>query len=132
MPAQIRRWMLFVDGENLTIRAQEYANRIGIELEPGTFFMKDVFVWLADQRTDYFRRHFVEWHLESPVVRSYYYTSLIGDDVKLQEVLRLRHIGFDPQVFKKTTGQMKSKGVDISLTKDMLSHAFLDHYEAPS
>jgi uncharacterized LabA/DUF88 family protein len=55
----------------------------------------------------------------------------VGDDDKLQGVrLQLRHLGFDPQVFKKTSRQTKSKGVDITLTIDMLSHAFLDNYEA--
>jgi len=37
-------------------------------------------------------------------------------------------LDFDPQVFKKTS-QARSKGIDITLTKDMLSHAFLDHYQ---
>jgi len=32
-------------------------------------------------------------------------------------------------VFKKSKQQEKAKGVDISLTKDMLSHAFMDHYQ---
>lgn len=40
----------------------------------------------------------------------------------------MRALGFDPQVFKKSSNSPKSKGVDIALTKDMLSHAFQDHY----
>ena len=37
-------------------------------------------------------------------------------------------MGFDPNVFKKTRKEQKAKGVDIALTKDMLSHAFLGNY----
>jgi uncharacterized LabA/DUF88 family protein len=37
-------------------------------------------------------------------------------------------VGFSPSVFKKKEG--KSKGVDIALTSDLLSHAFLDNYDA--
>ena len=38
-------------------------------------------------------------------------------------------MGFNPQVFKRDANQKKAKGVDIALTKDMLTHAFLGHYE---
>src|SRR5207249_1613714 len=41
----------------------------------------------------------------------------------------LRSLRFDPQVFKRLSGTQKSKGVDIALTKDMLSHAFLGNYQ---
>src|SRR5262249_28661329 len=37
-------------------------------------------------------------------------------------------LSFDPQVFKKEAQSQRSKGVDITLTKDMLSHAFLGNY----
>jgi uncharacterized LabA/DUF88 family protein len=63
-------------------------------------------------------------------IRAYYYTSVTGDDVKIAEVKQaLRYLHFDPQVFKKTFRQQKSKGVDITLTKDMLSHAYSDNYD---
>ena len=38
-------------------------------------------------------------------------------------------MGFDPQVFKKNARTTKSKGVDVTLTKDVLSHAFLNNYD---
>jgi uncharacterized LabA/DUF88 family protein len=41
----------------------------------------------------------------------------------------LRALQFDPQVFKKDSGSAKSKGVDITLTKDVLSHAFFNNYD---
>ena len=122
--------MLFVDGENLTLRGQEYGAKRGVEPQPGSYFMKDVFVWLPDREPQRLQ-NYLPWYLGNyPLVRAYYYTSLVGDDDKLQSVRhQLRQLGFDPQVFKKTAGQ-KSKGVDITLTKDMLSHAFLNHYDA--
>jgi uncharacterized LabA/DUF88 family protein len=62
-------------------------------------------------------------------LRGYYYTSVVGDEQKIWTVKQsLRALDFDPQVFKKTS-QARSKGIDITLTKDMLSHAFLDHYQ---
>jgi uncharacterized LabA/DUF88 family protein len=42
---------------------------------------------------------------------------------------QLRRLGFDPNVFKKPKQTQKAKGVDIALTKDMLSHAFRGNYE---
>ena len=42
---------------------------------------------------------------------------------------KLWELGFSPEVFKKLKGSEKAKGVDIALTKDMLSHAFRNHYD---
>ena len=41
---------------------------------------------------------------------------------------RIWQLQFSQYVFKKES-QKKSTGVDISLTNDMLTHAFLGHYE---
>ncbi len=38
--------------------------------------------------------------------------------------------GFEPHVFKKNAANQKTKGVDIQLTNDMLSHAFRDNYDS--
>ncbi len=40
------RWMLFVDGENFTIRAQELAERQKITLVEGPYFKRDMFAWV--------------------------------------------------------------------------------------
>jgi len=40
-----RRWMVFVDGENLTIRAQRIAEKEGITLGEGPAYKQDVFIW---------------------------------------------------------------------------------------
>ncbi|PYV52217.1 MAG: hypothetical protein DMG98_24560 [Acidobacteria bacterium] len=68
--------------------------------------------------------------LQKHAIRAYYYTSLIGDEtaiVSVQEKLWDR--GFHAEVFKRNKSQVKSKGVDIALSKDFLSHAFFRNYE---
>lgn len=124
-------WMTFIDGENLTTRGQELAKQQGLELEAGEFFERDVFVWFPQHRG---WSHAV---LESPEqtslvyrsLRSHYYTSLSGDDVKIANTCeRLWDLGFEPRVFKR--GKERAvKGLDIALARDMLSHAFRDNYD---
>ncbi len=124
--------MLFVDGENFTIRAQELAKQEGLKLDlDPAYYLRDVFAWIPEfsspvQCVRDFRLFPVENTLGT---RAYYYTSAVGDDDRIGGVRRsLRALGFEPRVFKKPSGSLKSKGVDITLTKDMLSHAFQDHY----
>jgi uncharacterized LabA/DUF88 family protein len=55
----------------------------------------------------------------------------MGDDTVVMDVREsLFALGFHHEVFKRARGQAKSKGVDITLTKDMLSHAFMNTYDA--
>jgi len=120
--------MMFVDGENLTFRAQETAAKHKIPLPEGRRYRKDTFIWpfstlptIAVPSGKY---------LAAMGQRAYYYTSIKGDDVAIATVKQnLWDLGFSPQVFKKVRQEEKAKGVDISLTKDMLSHAFFGHYE---
>ncbi len=125
-----KRWMLFVDGENFTLRAQALASDSKIVLPEGERYCRDVFVWFPTfQYTSSAlfpnSRHQLQW---TPI-RAYYYTSLIGDGLKMEEVrTRLWKLGFQPQVFFKSKDR-KAKSVDIALTKDMLTHAFFDHYD---
>ena len=122
-------WMAFVDGENFTIEAQKIAEARGLQLIEGQYHKKDCFVWLPGvHATANIGGHLAL--LQSYAIRAYYYTSLVGDEKALDSVKQsLWQLGFSPQVFKKDTKQRKAKGVDIALTKDMLSHAFLGHYE---
>jgi uncharacterized LabA/DUF88 family protein len=39
-------------------------------------------------------------------------------------------MSFHPEVFKKPRTRERAKGVDIALTKDLLSHAYNDNYDA--
>jgi hypothetical protein len=41
----LRRWMLFVDGENFTMRAQKLAENTALRLQEGAEYRKDIFVW---------------------------------------------------------------------------------------
>jgi len=133
--AQPNRWMLFVDGENLTIRAQRIADRKGIALLPGAHWMKDVFIWLpgVDPVTQVFMLRFphslhIPFQLENRSMRSYYYTALRASQDAVDEVRQsLRKLSFEPRIFKKS--EDRSKGVDISLATDVLSHAFRDNFD---
>src|SRR5688500_16252208 len=84
----LRPWMSFVDGENLTMRAQEIADAKGEALVEGPCYMRDTFVWwptLQGTRA-----------LDSPgeitvplqrhAIRAYYYTSVVGNEEKIRRV----------------------------------------------
>jgi NYN domain-containing protein len=123
----LRSWMLFVDGENFTIRAQRFAQENGILLVEGAFYRKDVFIWLPMISP----LSLLAGNLQNPGVRAIYYNSVVADDRLLLQVKEeLWKLGFSPQAFKKDSQSKKTKGVDITLTKGTLSHAFLGNYEA--
>ena len=44
-----RSWMMFVDGENLTIRAQEHVKSQHLEIPEGEYHKKNTFIWLPNQ-----------------------------------------------------------------------------------
>jgi uncharacterized LabA/DUF88 family protein len=123
----LRRWMLFVDGENFTLRAQKVAENNAVALTDGPYYSKDLFLWLpalpatANMTPGYLR-------LQDHATRSFYYTAVTGDEDRVQQLKRkIRERGFNPQVFKKQ--REKSKGVDITLSKDLLLNAFFDNYD---
>ncbi len=127
-----RKWMLFVDGENFTIRGQNKAAELNQSLKEGPYFKKDCFLWMPNPRP--LHRPFSATGesdvLESTGLRAYYYTSVVGSDEVVTGVREsLWTIGFTPKVFKKPSGDRKSKGVDIALATDMLTHAFQNHFE---
>jgi uncharacterized LabA/DUF88 family protein len=123
--------MLFVDGENLTIRGQEFASNNNLILKAGTYWKQDCFLWMPNPHP-LKRPHCLTGEietLEERGLRAYYYTSVVGDESLLREVNEsLWKLGFAPKVFKKQK-ERKSKGVDISLTTDMLTHAFQNHFD---
>lgn len=124
----LRRWMLFVDGENFTICAQKVALKADVKLIEGDIYMPDVFVWLPGLRGTTNVMGHAYLPLQPNAIRSFYYTTVPGDEVKVNDVKqKLRNLLFSPQVFKKRKD--KSKGVDIALAKDLLVHAFLNHYD---
>jgi hypothetical protein len=126
-----RRWMLFVDGENFTFRAQEFARNRGLELIKGKHHEPNVFVWLKNHGARKSMVPHAPLPLQHMAVRAYYYTSAAGDDDKIAEVRKqLWELGFQPEVFKKDKQNRKTKGVDITLARDFLMNAFHNNYDA--
>jgi len=128
------RWMLFVDGENLTIRAQELAKKQKIKLVIGDYWKKDCFFWIPSIYPQNIFTPIGSYILSSPYalpdshVRSYYYMAIKGDDSLINEIRSsLKKIRFDPRVFKKYKG--KSKEVDISIATEVLGHAYRNNYD---
>lgn len=126
--------MLFVDGENLVCRGQQFAKENSIPLAEPRYYQADSFLWLP--RDDVYsyssaREPIGESdHVNGEAIRSYYFTSVAGDDAKRDKVrTALWKLGFDAHVFRKDKSR-GSKGVDIALTREMLSHAFRDNYDA--
>ncbi len=123
---------MFVDGENLTIRGQEFAKNNGIVLQEGKYYSRNVFVWLPGNDATWNPTYAptTRIQLQPSAIRSYYYTSLTGDEDRMAEVRRsLWALGFNPRVYKKKIASQKAKGVDIALTIDMLKYAHLNNYD---
>jgi uncharacterized LabA/DUF88 family protein len=126
----LRRWMVFVDGENLALRAKAFAANEALNLAQGANYEPDVFVWLPDTRPLTFLSGTETAGLQRRALRAPYYTSVAADQPGIEEIRRaLWDLGFHPEVFKKDKKEEKAKGVDIALTKDMLSHAYLGNYD---
>lgn len=128
----LRRWMLFIDGENLTIRGQEFAKQRGITLEPGTHFCPNIYLWMpgvvATQALT--NTNTTPVPVQPHAIRAFYYTSITGDDLAITRNREsLWSLGFQPEVFKKAKLQDKAKGIDVALTKDMLSNAFRNNFD---
>lgn len=116
----INKAMVFVDGENLSIR---YKEELGTNSPSAhIIYQPDVYVW-----SNTFNRVYEDSHI---LIRTHYYTSVTGDDDKVNEVidiLKSNRIN-SPRVFKKLKG-FRSKKVDISLATEMLAHAHRNNYE---
>ena len=124
--------MLFVDGENLTIRAQKVAEANRLTLTEGANYRKDTFIWLPGIKPTIalVNNPGTPVKVEEHAIRAHYYTSVVGDQELFKSVREsLWSLGFHPEVFRKPSKDTKAKGVDIALTKDMLSHAFLNNYD---
>lgn len=125
--------MAFIDGENFTMRGQDLAKENALTLVPGDYWQEDMFLWAPyNTENQPGRWNFVNLdipRLERNPIRCHYYTSVAGDDQKVDQITdQIWKLGFAPRVFKKAKKDQKSKGVDISLTTDMLNHAFAGHY----
>lgn len=108
--------MIFVDGENLSIRYNELLN--GKSPKNHISFEKDIYIWSSQINRIRYNRY-------CSFIRKYYYSSVQGDEDKVNEVKdKLKAIGIQsPIIFKKQKGK-RSKRVDITLAVDMLKHAY--------
>jgi len=129
------RAILFIDGENLTMRYQAML-RAGARPREGIVHQQDIFVW-----TDRTLRS--QFHSLEKVVRTYYYTSVVGDDSLVADTKRqLARLEFTsrgddggvtgqviPIVFKKTMRSEKTRNVDIRIVIDVMRFAFTDEVD---
>lgn len=122
--------MCFIDGENLTIRSQAFAEKSGMKLEEGIFYKRDVFLWFPSTQPLDVILHKRSYGSYWKPLRTYYYTSAVGSLEKIHSIKEsLWELGFHPEVFKKKNKHDKAKGVDIALAKDFLGNAFRNNYD---
>ena len=127
---QDQRWMMFVDGENLTIRGREILGDLLDDKEQAKYHRKDTYLWPPKHHGARARDDLrVSGELEYLSVRSYYYTAVQGNEEDMLEAeTALVQMKFQPRIFKKPKNR-PSKGVDISITVDALHHAQQNHYD---
>ena len=123
------RWMLFVDGENLTARGEDLARSRMVSLKQGPHYQEKTFLWFPGTPAGQ-NLYTIGYPMQVGALRSYYYASVVGDVVRKNAVTdELWNLGFSPSVFRREKGTGRSKGVDISLATDLLSHAFRASYD---
>jgi hypothetical protein len=124
------KWMMFVDGENFTFRAQEIARQRGIALVEGSHYKRDAFVWFNGSKAKMNVFNSAPLKLHYSPIRAHYYTSAKFDGTTPDEIHdALWCLGFDAKIFKREKGK-GSKGIDIALATDFLCNAFFGNYEA--
>ena len=106
------RWMMFVDGENFTFRAQSLAKDKQISLREGLYYKRDIFIWIPEfwGTKRLLRSDDILEVLQPTGLRAYYYTSTVGDENKIRLTREtIWHLGFQPEVFKKPRNQETKK-----------------------
>lgn len=130
LPTFASRWMCFIDGENLTMRGQAVAESHSIQLTEGAWFSRDAFLWFPSMTPVSVIFHERQMSTYSLPIRSSYYTTACGDESRQRSVKEaLRAAGFHAEVFKRSKTSGKSKGMDITLARDILAHGFRDNYD---
>lgn len=128
MFTNVGSWMLFVDGENFTYRAQELS---GSTLRESDYHMRDCFAWFAGKHA-FEPLCFHEYPLDigGYALCSFYYTSVQGSAEKhAQAVGALHKLGFQAHVFRKEANERRPKGVDIALATDFLANSFDKNFD---
>ena len=122
------RSIVFVDGENLTMRYQALA-AAGRKPLPSVSHIQDICVWTSDFQS--------KRVIDTDVLRVNYYTSVVGDDGEVcrikDSLANLPYLGiYDyygrcqlyPRVYKKPKKSNKSRLVDINITIDVMRHCY--------
>lgn len=133
--ADTLRTMIFADGENLVFRYQSLLKE-GLKQRDDVQHIEDVFTWSSAITMP-------EGFYIYQVIRAYYYTSATGDTDEVESIstrIKRAPVGIlsnypgsvstlYPVVFKKPRKAGKTKGVDIQMTTDILTHAYHDNYD---
>ena len=127
-----RRMMVFVDGENLVFN---YQNSLADGYTPkGSInYLKDIYVW--DEKS-------ILNHGLHNIIRANYYTYATGNEKRINEInSKIKSLSYlkhrdsplpnylHPIVFKKAKKEAQTKGVDIQMTVDILSHIYYDNID---
>lgn len=113
--------MVFVDGENLTMRYREELTKRQTEPASHIIYEPDIYVWSQGLTNICVRQQ---------VIRKHYYTSAHGDTNRINDLHdQLLKANFEaPYVFWKPKGR-SSKRVDIQLAVDMLTQSARKSYQ---
>jgi uncharacterized LabA/DUF88 family protein len=124
--------ILFVDGENLTLRYQAMLAE-GYKPHDHIVHIPDVFVWSNNIATA------LTPEIDTDVFRINYYTSVVGTYERIEEIraniarCKYEQAGnyygesqITPHVFKKPVQRAKSRKVDINIAVDVMRHAYTD------
>ena len=130
--------LIFIDGENLSLRYQELVAS-GKVPRPDNVFIQDCFIWNQRVLNDHI------WRIK----RLSYYTSLVGDDVRVKCVREqiagttykctidripnaesVRTSQIVPFVRKKAGKSRKESICDIAIAVDVMRACYRDHAEA--
>jgi NYN domain len=139
----LRPWMLFVDGENFTIRGQNVMSNAKTQTPDSDYWRKNAFLWFQGLDSSLLASQVFSMAMREPESgglfpnlqqrpeRAYYYASTRGDERDRDAVTKaLWDLGFTPKVFKRPADDSrKSKAVDIAFATDVLTHAFYGHYD---
>ena len=122
-----RRMMVFIDGENITMRYQDSIKK-GLKPKGNVIHEKDTFVWEPNFTLNVGKHE---------IIRAIYYTYAVGDQGKIEEINRnIKSTEFFknpyshlpnflyPCIFKKENRNRSGKGVDIQMTVDILNHVY--------
>ena len=114
-----RRYMFFVDGTNFLIElSKEIDVPFRAERPPLCAFN---FAYLLVKDIEHY-------FSSNQIIRHYWFGSYQGSDKERKEISSyLRQYNFEPILIQKKKG--REKGVDISLTKEMLVNAFNQNFD---